>query len=170
MNPTPEELAAAKKRLQPYLAGYPEPMIYTRRLRISSGTASEQDRREVNAENHVLRELRAALKGLEAPPPEQFGDGTTSEDWKTRYSCSVTVSIRARTDVDFHSSAIQSLTVHCPLDDAGIDLDLVKVAQAASTVYQRWREKHTAAEVAEVLKAYTPEQILAAARELEART
>ncbi len=52
------ELLAARKRLQPYLDGYPEPMIDARRLRIANGTASEQDKREIRYEDQVLREIR----------------------------------------------------------------------------------------------------------------
>lgn len=58
--PTDAELEAARARLEPYLNGYPQPMIDTRRLRIANGTASEQDRREVDAEDQVVRDLRAA--------------------------------------------------------------------------------------------------------------
>lgn len=60
--PTIEELEMAHKRLQPYIDGYPQPMIDARRLRISNGTASEQDRREIAAENQVIRELKAGGK------------------------------------------------------------------------------------------------------------
>lgn len=169
MTPTPEELEAAKRRLEPYLRGYPEAMIDSRRLRIANGTATEDDHRQVEAENHVLRELRRSLKTLEMPPAEYFRDGTTSDDWKVRYSCSVTVSIRASTGIDFHSSAAESITVHFPLDDSGIDLSLPRVAEAAATVYSRWRQKHLAAETKELLDRYTPEQLLEAAREIEER-
>lgn len=56
--PTEGELATARERLAPYFAGYPEPMIDTRRLRIANGQASEKDRREVAAEDYVIREWK----------------------------------------------------------------------------------------------------------------
>lgn len=55
---TDEELVAAFKRLEPYLNGYPQPMIDARRLRIANGSASEQDRREIAAENVVVKRLK----------------------------------------------------------------------------------------------------------------
>lgn len=56
--PTEQEIVAARERLQPYLDGYPEPMIDTRRLRIANGTATDDDRRQVQAEDWVIREQR----------------------------------------------------------------------------------------------------------------
>jgi hypothetical protein len=59
----PDGLTAADietaRALKPYLEGYSEPMIDARRLRISTGTASEQDRRDIAAEDFVLRERRS---------------------------------------------------------------------------------------------------------------
>lgn len=54
--PTKTEIAAARERLSPYLKGYPEPMIDTRRMRIGNGVASERDKREIAAEDVVWRE------------------------------------------------------------------------------------------------------------------
>lgn len=171
MTPTVEAIERAKKRLAPYLAGYPEPMIDARRLRIANGTATERDHDEIQAEDHVLRELKNSLRELATPPPvvERYTDGTTSEDWKARYSAAVTVAIRQATNVDFHSSEAESITLHFPLDD-GLDLDFSAIARAAAMVYQRWREKRSKVEVAEALRRYTPEQLLEAARVLDERT
>jgi hypothetical protein len=55
---TYEELTAARKRLKPYLDGYPQPMIDIRYLRKTKGTASEQELREIEAEQYVLRLMR----------------------------------------------------------------------------------------------------------------
>jgi effector-binding domain-containing protein len=54
-----DEIEAAYKRLKPYIDGYPEPMIDARRLRIANGTASDQDKREIAAENEVIRRLKS---------------------------------------------------------------------------------------------------------------
>lgn len=74
--PTAEELEAARVRLEPYFKGYPQPMIDARRLRISGGTAAEQDYREIAAEDAIIREFARPLLGLS---PETKPDATVEE-------------------------------------------------------------------------------------------
>lgn len=57
---TAEELGEAFRRIRPYLNGYPEPMIDSRRLRMANGTATPEERRAVAAEEHVLAVVRQA--------------------------------------------------------------------------------------------------------------
>lgn len=52
-----EQLNAAWQRLLPYIEGYPEPMIDTRRLRIANGTASQEDIEEVGAEDYLIKKI-----------------------------------------------------------------------------------------------------------------
>lgn len=167
--PTQEELVDARKRLQPYLEGHPEPMVDTRRMRIANGNPTEQDVREVNAEDQVLRELRQSLKDAEKPPPEVYGDGTTSDDWMARYSCTITVSIRQRTDIDYFSSAVESQTLHFSMDEAGVDWSARDVARAVVGVHEKWRNKHLKVEAEKLLKEYSAEELVAAARHLKSQ-
>jgi hypothetical protein len=61
---------------------------------------------------------------------------------------------------------VESITLHFPVDQ-GIELDLPAIAKAAATVYSRWRAVVDKREAADLLKIYSPEQLLAAARSLE---
>jgi hypothetical protein len=79
-NPTEEELSAARKRLAPYRAGYPEPMIDSRRMRIANGTASEKDKREICAEDQVIREWNQEdARDFDAPDGERYRRAFSSD-------------------------------------------------------------------------------------------
>lgn len=53
-----DDVNAAYERLRPFLNGYPQPMIDTRRLRIANGTASDADRYDVAVEDALIGSLR----------------------------------------------------------------------------------------------------------------
>jgi hypothetical protein len=110
--PTPGELEAARKRLDPYLRGYPEPLIDARRLRLSNGTASEQERREIRAEDVVIREFLARRPAAPARPRDLTGPvertERAAEDSAIRFSSTGSRSSRSASSSGSSTAAASS--------------------------------------------------------------
>ncbi len=56
---TNPDMEAARKRLLPFLKGYPSPMIDARKLRMATKQGTAQDHREISCETKVIADWRS---------------------------------------------------------------------------------------------------------------